>query len=64
MLLAIDVGNTNVVLGLYQGAELTHDFRVSTRRSATAALRGFSGSPWISTRSTSSTSNATLTKQV
>ncbi len=36
MLLVIDVGNTNVVLGLYQGAELTHDFRVSTRRSATA----------------------------
>lgn len=36
VLLVIDVGNTNAVLGLYQGEELTHHFRVSTRRNATS----------------------------
>lgn len=36
MLLVIDVGNTNIVLGLYEGEQLIHHFRVSTRRSATA----------------------------
>ncbi|MEM9192787.1 MAG: type III pantothenate kinase [Myxococcota bacterium] len=34
MLLAVDVGNTHTVLGLYDGSKLVHDFRVetSTRR--------------------------------
>jgi type III pantothenate kinase len=34
MLLAVDVGNTNTVLGLYEGDKLVHDFRIetSTRR--------------------------------
>ncbi|MBX3246595.1 MAG: type III pantothenate kinase [Myxococcales bacterium] len=30
MLLAIDVGNTNTVLGLYDGERLVHDFRIQT----------------------------------
>jgi type III pantothenate kinase len=30
MLLAIDVGNTNTVLGIYDGEELRHDWRVRT----------------------------------
>lgn len=36
MLLAIDVGNTNIVLGLYDGKELVHDFRIESSRSRTA----------------------------
>ncbi len=35
MLLAIDVGNTNTVLGLYDGEELVHDFRIETARGRT-----------------------------
>lgn len=35
MLLVIDVGNTNIVLGLYEGATLKHQFRVTTRRHGT-----------------------------
>jgi type III pantothenate kinase len=35
MLLAIDVGNTHTVAGVFQGAELLHHWRVSTDRSAT-----------------------------
>lgn len=30
MLLAIDVGNTNTVIGLYKGDELIHDWRIRT----------------------------------
>jgi type III pantothenate kinase len=30
MLLVIDVGNTNTVLGLYEGDELVHDWRIRT----------------------------------
>jgi type III pantothenate kinase len=30
MLLAVDIGNSNVVFGLYRGAELLHTFRIST----------------------------------
>ena len=36
MLLAIDVGNTNTVLGLYEGEQLIHHFRIATNRSATS----------------------------
>lgn len=36
MLLAADIGNTNIVLGLYEGRELRHTFRVSTDRGRTA----------------------------
>ena len=30
MLLAIDVGNTNIVVGVFDGEELTADFRIHT----------------------------------
>jgi type III pantothenate kinase len=30
MLLVIDVGNTNTVLGLYDGDKLVHDWRIRT----------------------------------
>ncbi len=36
MLLAIDVGNTNILLGVYQGAELRATWRISTDRERTA----------------------------
>ena len=36
MLLAIDVGNTNIVLGLFEGSKLSHQFRVETRQHRTA----------------------------
>ncbi|MGM1023099.1 MAG: type III pantothenate kinase [Bacillota bacterium] len=36
MILVVDVGNTNIVLGLYQGQELLHHYRISTSRQATA----------------------------
>ncbi|MFC5468550.1 type III pantothenate kinase [Cohnella suwonensis] len=35
MILVFDVGNTNIVLGLYKGRELTHHWRLSTNRSST-----------------------------
>lgn len=35
MILVIDVGNTNIVLGLYRGKELLHHYRISTDRTAT-----------------------------
>ncbi len=36
MLLTVDVGNTNTVLGLFDGPELTHSYRVNTDRRVTA----------------------------
>ncbi len=36
MLLAVDIGNTNIVFGLYQGTKLAQTFRVETARSRTA----------------------------
>jgi type III pantothenate kinase len=36
MLLAIDVGNTNIVLGVFQGADLSASWRLSTDRGRTA----------------------------
>lgn len=35
MILVVDVGNTNIVLGLYQGRTLTHHWRLSTNRFTT-----------------------------
>jgi len=35
MLLAVDIGNTNIVFGLYEGEKLAHTFRVSTDRART-----------------------------
>ena len=36
MILVVDVGNTNIVLGVYEGKTLLHHWRLSTNRSATA----------------------------
>lgn len=36
MLLVIDVGNTNTVLGLYEGRQLQHHFRIESARGRTA----------------------------
>lgn len=36
MLLAVDIGNTHTVLGLFEGSDLKADWRVATRKSATA----------------------------
>jgi type III pantothenate kinase len=36
MLLAVDVGNTQTLAGVYHGDELLHDWRISTERAATA----------------------------
>ena len=36
MILVLDVGNTNVVIGLYEGRTLKHYWRLSTNRSATS----------------------------
>jgi type III pantothenate kinase len=35
VILVVDVGNTNIVLGLYQERTLAHHWRISTNRSAT-----------------------------
>ncbi|KIL34969.1 transcriptional regulator [Cohnella kolymensis] len=35
MILVVDVGNTNIVLGLYEGSSLAHHWRLSTNRSST-----------------------------
>ncbi len=37
MLLAVDIGNTNIVFGLYVGRKLEQTFRVSTVRTRTEA---------------------------
>ena len=36
MLLAIDVGNTQTLAGVYSGDELLHEWRMATEREATA----------------------------
>ncbi|OPY57600.1 MAG: Type III pantothenate kinase [Pelotomaculum sp. PtaU1.Bin035] len=36
MILVFDVGNTNIVLGVYRGSELIADWRISTSRDRTA----------------------------
>lgn len=36
MILVVDVGNTNIVLGLFEGKTLVHNWRISTNRQATA----------------------------
>ncbi|WP_410772322.1 type III pantothenate kinase [Fontibacillus sp. BL9] len=35
MFLVVDVGNTNIVLGVYRGRELLHHFRIGTNRQST-----------------------------
>jgi len=41
MLLAIDIGNTNIVVGVYKGKRLKDSFRVSSQQSMTADEAGF-----------------------
>jgi len=36
MLLAVDIGNTNIVFGVFDGERLVHSWRLSTRREMTA----------------------------
>jgi type III pantothenate kinase len=36
MIFVVDVGNTNIVIGVYEGKSLLHHWRLSTNRSATA----------------------------
>ena len=36
MLLVIDVGNTNIVLGVYDGRELRYNWRLSTDKDKTS----------------------------
>ncbi len=36
MLLAVDVGNTNIVYGLFEGETLVHQFRVESARGRTS----------------------------
>ena len=36
MLLAIDVGNTNIVIGVFRGATLVHSWRLTTIRERTS----------------------------
>ncbi|MEA2645581.1 MAG: type pantothenate kinase [Chloroflexota bacterium] len=40
MLLAIDAGNTNIAIGAFDGEELAHQWRLSTRRDSTADEMG------------------------
>lgn len=35
MIMAVDIGNTNITLGLYQGRELVHHWRIDSNRSRT-----------------------------
>lgn len=36
MLFVVDIGNTNIVMGLFEGGKLGHSWRVSTRREQTS----------------------------
>ena len=36
MLLAIDVGNTNIVFGAFKGRELIHDWRIASDQKKTS----------------------------
>ena len=40
MLLALDIGNTNIVVGVFEGERLTHSWRLSTQRQRTADEMG------------------------
>jgi type III pantothenate kinase len=36
MLLAVDIGNTNIVLGIFEGEDLTQSWRLATLQERTA----------------------------
>jgi type III pantothenate kinase len=48
MLLVVDVGNTNIVLGLYDGADLLRSWRMGTRNNATSDEMGIFICSWLS----------------
>lgn len=48
MLLAIDIGNTNIVIGLFKNSTLKDHFRISTRHDMTADELGFPITSWLS----------------
>jgi len=47
MLTAIDIGNTNIIVGLYKGKTLKDHFRISTRRNMTGDEAGFMITAWL-----------------
>ena len=47
MLLAIDIGNTNLVVGLYKNDRLNDHFRIATRHNMTADEAGFYVTHWL-----------------
>ena len=47
MLLAIDVGNTHTVFGLYEGPQLCHHWRLQTNRGGTADEYGVVLRSWL-----------------
>lgn len=47
MLLATDIGNTNIVVGLYEGNELKDHFRISSRQKMTTDEAGFFVTGWL-----------------
>jgi type III pantothenate kinase len=48
MLLAIDIGNTNIVIGLFKGETLKDHFRISSRETMTADEAGIFITAWLS----------------
>ena len=47
MLLAIDIGNTNIVIGLFKGDRLKDYFRIASRHNLTADEAGLMISQWL-----------------
>lgn len=50
MLFAIDVGNTNITVGLFEGKELLHTFRMTTGISRTSDEYGMFFGDWLTLR--------------
>ena len=48
MLLAIDIGNTNIVIGLFKGKTLKDHFRIASRENMTADEAGLLITSWLS----------------
>ena len=48
MLIAIDIGNTNIVIGLFKGATLKDHFRIASRENMTADEAGLFITAWLS----------------
>ncbi|MDF1545244.1 MAG: type III pantothenate kinase [bacterium] len=47
MLLAVDIGNTNLVVGLYEGTRLKDHFRIASRQNITPDEAGFYVTHWL-----------------